>query len=66
MYLLFFYYLNKINKPDLPLASGDFSIKTGVAITLTCAMMVRKCLTIATNCIYQEEDVLVIQNFVFI
>ncbi|KAH9681185.1 homogentisate phytyltransferase 1 [Citrus sinensis] len=31
--------IDKINKPDLPLASGDFSIKTGVAITLTCAMM---------------------------
>ncbi|KAH9650275.1 hypothetical protein KPL70_026313 [Citrus sinensis] len=31
--------IDKINKPDLPLVSGDFSIKTGVAITLTCAMM---------------------------
>ncbi|KAL4181426.1 hypothetical protein AMTRI_Chr12g237170 [Amborella trichopoda] len=31
--------IDKVNKPDLPLASGEFSMGTGVAIVIFCAFM---------------------------
>ncbi|KAK6912535.1 UbiA prenyltransferase family, partial [Dillenia turbinata] len=29
--------IDKVNKPDLPLASGDFNMQTGIAIVLSCS-----------------------------
>eukprot|EP00475_Leptophrys_vorax_P030972 TRINITY_DN46739_c0_g1_i1.p1 TRINITY_DN46739_c0_g1~~TRINITY_DN46739_c0_g1_i1.p1 ORF type:complete len:442 (+),score=-18.92 TRINITY_DN46739_c0_g1_i1:425-1750(+) len=31
--------IDKVNKPYLPLASGDFSVRTGVTIVATCAVL---------------------------